>query len=200
MEWVQLSGFILAAYVLGSIPSGYVIGRRLAGIDVRTVGSKNIGATNVARTFGFRWGFFVLLLDSAKGALPVFLALLILSGQGEKTLAKVSLVGLAAFSGHVFSLFLRFRGGKGVATAFGISLVLIPKAALAALSLFLIVTLVWRYVSLGSLTAITTLPVWTAATGYHPVYLLLSSIFALCVVIRHRVNIRALLRGEERKI
>jgi len=200
MEWLQFASFIFAAYLLGSTPSGYLIGRWLADIDVRTLGSKNIGATNVARTLGPKWGLLVLVLDSVKGALPVILALTIWSGGGERAVVKVTLVALAAFLGHLYPLFLRFRGGKGVATAFGISLVLIPKAALAALSLFLVVTLIWRYVSLGSLAAMATLPVWTAATDYHPIYLGLSSIFAFGVAIRHRSNIRSLLRGQERKI
>ena len=107
---------------------------------------------------------------------------------------------MAAFFGHLCSLFLHFRGGKGVATAFGISLVLLPKAALVALVIFLLVTLLWRYVSLGSLTALLTLPVWTAATGYHSLYVGLTSLFAICIVIRHKDNIRNLLQGKERKL
>jgi glycerol-3-phosphate acyltransferase PlsY len=200
MDLLQLVGLILAAYLLGSVPNGYIIARWLRGIDLRTVGSKNIGATNAARNLGFRWGLLVFVLDSAKGALPGFLALNIWSPETERGLVNIILVTLAAFFGHLSSPFLRFRGGKGVATAFGISLVLIPKAALGALSIFLIVTLIWRYVSLGSLTAVVSLPAWTAATGYHPLYLGLSSIFTLCVLLRHTSNIRALLQGRERKL
>jgi glycerol-3-phosphate acyltransferase PlsY len=147
-----------------------------------------------------KWGLFVLIIDMAKGALPVAVALILWSGEGERGSLTVALVALAAFFGHLASLFLRFRGGKGVATAFGIALVLMPKAALAALVVFLVVTLLWRYVSLGSLTALLTLPVWAAGTGYHSLYVGLSSVFALCVVIRHRRNIRNLLQGKERKV
>lgn len=200
MEWLGIAGFILAAYIIGSVPSGYLIARWVANIDVRTLGSKNIGATNVARTVGLKWGLLVLILDMAKGALPVLVAMGIWSGGTKEGFLNVTLVALAPFVGHLFSLFLRFRGGKGVAPAFGISLVLIPKAALAALLIFLIVTWIWRYVSLGSLTAVLTLPAWTAAAGYHPLYLFLSSVFAVCVVIRHHSNMRALLQGKERKI
>ena len=107
---------------------------------------------------------------------------------------------LAALLGHLASVFLRFSGGKGVATAFGISLVLIPKAALASFVIFFLVTWIWRYVSLGSLSALLTLPVWAALTGYNVVYLGLASVFALLVSFRHRGNIRALLQGNERKI
>jgi glycerol-3-phosphate acyltransferase PlsY len=109
-------------------------------------------------------------------------------------------VALAAFFGHLSSVFLRFRGGKGVAIAFGISVVLVPKAALVSFAIFLLVTWIWRYVSLGSLTALLTLPAWAAVTGYSFIYLGLTSVFALSAVIRHRTNIRALLQGKERKI
>ena len=200
MQWFSIILFVLAAYLLGSLPSGYLIGRWVADIDVRTVGSHNIGATNVARSLGLKWGLLVLIIDMAKGALPVAVALSLWSGEAKRTSLIVALVALAAFLGHLASFFLRFRGGKGVATAFGIALVLVPKAALAALVIFLVVTLLWRYVSLGSLTALLTLPVWAAATGYHSLYVGLSSVFALCVTIRHRSNIRNLLQGKERKV
>lgn len=200
MQWFSIILFVVAAYLLGSLPSGYLIGRWVDDIDVRTVGSQNIGATNVARNLGFRWGLLVLIIDMAKGALPVAVALILSSGEAQRGPLIVVLVALAAFFGHLASLFLRFRGGKGVATAFGAALVLMPKAALAAIVIFLVVTLLWRYVSLGSLTALLTLPVWAVATGYHSLYVGLSSVFAFCVAIRHRSNIRNLLRGTERKI
>jgi glycerol-3-phosphate acyltransferase PlsY len=200
MQWFSITLFVLAAYLLGSLPSGYLIGRWVADIDVRTVGSQNIGATNVARTLGLKWGLLVLIIDMAKGALPVTVALSLWSGEAERGPLIVVLVALAAFFGHLASFFLRFRGGKGVAIAFGIALVLMPKAALGALAIFLVVTLLWRFVSLGSLTALLTLPVWAAATGYHSHYVGLSSVFALCVVIRHRSNIRNLLQRKERKV
>ena len=200
MQWLGIILFVLAAYLLGSLPSGYLIGRWVADIDVRTVGSHNVGATNVARSLGLKWGLLVLIIDMAKGALPVAVALSLWSGEAKSGSLIVVLVALAAFLGHLASLFLRFRGGKGVATAFGIALVLMPKAALAALVIFLVVTLFWRYVSLGSLTALLTLPVWAAASGYQTLYVGLSSVFALCVAIRHRGNIRNLLQGKERKV
>ena len=200
MQWFSIILFLLAAYLLGSLPSGYLIGRWVAHVDLRTVGSQNIGATNVARSLGFKWGLLVLSMDMAKGALPVAVALILWSGEAARGPLIVALVALAAFFGHLASLFLRFRGGKGVATAFGIALVLMPKAALAALVIFLVVTLLWRYVSLGSLTALLTLPLWAAGTGYPSLYVGLSSVFALCVVIRHRSNIRNLLQGKERKV
>jgi glycerol-3-phosphate acyltransferase PlsY len=200
MALLGIAAFLLAAYLLGSLPSGYLICRWVAKIDVRTVGSKNIGATNVARTLGLSWGLLVLLMDMAKGVLPVVVAMSVWSGGTHRNLLIVALVGLAAFFGHLFSAFLHFNGGKGVAIAFGISLVLIPKAALAAFVIFLVVALIWRYVSLGSLAALLTLPAWAALTGYNLVYVSLTSLFALFVVIRHRSNIRALLQRKERRI
>jgi glycerol-3-phosphate acyltransferase PlsY len=200
MQWFSITLFVFAAYLLGSLPSGYLIGRWVADIDVRTLGSQNIGATNVARSLGLKWGLLVLIIDMAKGALPVTVALILWSGEAKRGSFMVALVALAAFFGHLASFFLRFRGGKGVATAFGIALVLMPKAALAALVVFLLVTLLWRYVSLGSLTAFLTLPIWAAASGYHSLYVGLSSVFALCIAIRHRSNIRNLLQGKERKV
>jgi len=200
MAPLGILAFLLASYILGSLPSGYLICRWVANVDVRTVGSKNIGATNVARTLGLRWGLLVLFMDMAKGALPVGLAMNIWSGGTVRDLFLVALVALVAFLGHLSSVFLRFRGGKGVAIAYGISLVLIPKAALASLVIFLVVTLIWRYVSLGSLTGLSTLPVWAALTDYNLIYVVLTSVFALLVLIRHGSNIRALLEGNERKI
>ena len=200
MALLGIAALLLASYLLGSLPNGYLICRWVANIDVRTVGSKNIGATNVARSLGLNWGLLVLVMDMAKGALPVVVALSIWSGGTEKNLLIVALVALAAFFGHLFSVFLRFRGGKGVAIAFGISLLLIPKAALVSFVIFLVVIWIWRHVSLGSLSALLTLPAWAAVTGYNFVYVGLTSVFALFVVIRHRSNIRALLQGKERRI
>ena len=142
MNWLTTVLLIFAAYLLGSVPSGYWIGLLVAQIDVRTVGSGNIGATNVARNLGRMWGLVVLAIDMSKGALPVALALTIWPAEVKGSFIKIAFVALAAFFGHISSLFLRLRGGKGVATAFGISLVLVPKAALAALVVFLFVT--WR--------------------------------------------------------
>jgi len=200
---MSLTGTILlmfVAYLMGSVPSGYWIGRWAAGVDLRRVGSRNIGATNVARNLGVKWGLLVLSMDMAKGALPVVLASNMWPTEDERGLIRIVLVALAAFSGHLASLFLRLRGGKGVATAFGISLVLVPKAALAALAVFLLVTWLWRYVSLGSITAGLTLPIWTVVSAYPSAYVGLTCVLALGVVIRHRSNIKALLKGKERKI
>lgn len=199
MQWLWAALLVGGAYLFGSVPTGYWLCRWVAGIDVRTVGSKNIGATNVARSLGRKWGLVVLMIDIAKGALPVIVAQCLWPAQVQENILKITLVALAAFLGHLVSLFLRFRGGKGVATALGISFALVPKAAFPALAVFLFVTLGWRYVSLGSITAALTLPIWTAITKYPPGYVALSSIFAVCIVISHRENIRALWQRKERR-
>ena len=178
----------------------YLMGLRVAGVDLRKVGSQNIGATNVARNLGLQWGLVVLVLDMGKGALPVLVATNIWPTEAEGNAIRIALVALAAFFGHLCSIFLSFRGGKGVATAFGISLVLLPKAALPAAAAFLLVTWLWRYVSLASLTASLILILGTMLAHYGPVYIGLSFVFALLIVIRHHSNIRALLQGKERKI
>ncbi|UCG11627.1 MAG: glycerol-3-phosphate 1-O-acyltransferase PlsY [Deltaproteobacteria bacterium] len=200
MDWLDTVLLVLVAYLFGSVPSGYWIARLVAGIDVRTVGSKNIGATNVTRTLGLKWGLLVLLLDMAKGAAPVAIALNLWSNEAETYPLRVAVVAFAAFFGHLRSLFLGFHGGKGVATALGISLVLLPRASLPALVVFLCVTWLCRYVSVGSIAAVFSLPIWTLIAAYDPVYVGLTSVLAFYVLMRHRDNVRALLQGRERRL
>jgi glycerol-3-phosphate acyltransferase PlsY len=175
MAWSAVVLLAALGYLVGSVPSGYWIGRLLAGRDVRAGGSGNIGATNVARLLGPGYGLIVLALDIAKGVLSVTLL------------------------GSCYSLFLRFQGGKGVATASGISLALWPKAALCAFLVFGVVAWRWRYVSLASLVAAVSLPLWLALFHYPGLYAGLGGLFALFISLRHRSNIRALVRGRERK-
>jgi glycerol-3-phosphate acyltransferase PlsY len=186
-------------YILGSIPTGYWLGRRLAGKDVRTGGSGNIGATNVARVLGLRWGLMVLALDMAKGALPVAVALRLWSPASHGGLQAVGVVALATLLGSCYSVLLRFQGGKGVATASGMSLMLWPGAMLCSLLVFLVVAWRWRYASLASLSGSLTLPLWLALLGYPGLTVGLGSLFAICIAFRHRSNIQALMQGRERK-
>ncbi len=186
-------------YLLGSIPSGYWLGRWLAGEDVRAGGSGNIGAANVARVLGLRWGLLVLALDMAKGALPVAVALRLWPTASHESLQAIGCVALATLLGSCYSTFLRFHGGKGVATASGISLVLWPAALACAFLVFLVVAWRSRYVSLASLSASLSLPFWLALLGHPGLNVGLGSLFAICVVFRHRSNIQALIQGRERK-
>ena len=199
MAWLAVLPLAALGYLVGSLPSGYWIGRLLAGRDVRASGSGNIGATNVARILGLRSGLVVLALDMAKGALPVALVLFLWPATFPLDTQAVSLVALATLLGSCYSLFLRFQGGKGVATVSGISLVLWPKAALCALLLFAAVAWRWRYVSLASIIAAVSLPLWLALFDYPGLHVGLGGLFALCISFRHRSNIRALVGGRERR-
>jgi acyl phosphate:glycerol-3-phosphate acyltransferase len=182
------------AYVAGSIPFGLVVARA-KGVNLRAVGSGNIGATNVARALGRKWAVIVLLADAAKGFLPVaFGRHLGLDPTG------VALAGLCAIVGHMFTVFLRGRGGKGVATSLGVALALSPLAALCGFGLYVLAYLLLRLSSVGSLLGIWSFPVFATLFGGLPrPYLYLASAAAVLVTIRHRQNIARLLRGEEKK-
>ena len=190
----MLTGLVLVlfAYVLGSVPWGVVIAKKACGIDPRTAGSHSIGATNISRLCGFGWGVATLFCDVFKGSLPVYLALQ--SGAGP---LLVSLVGLSAVLGHVFSCFLHFRGGKAVATTIGVFL---PLAFLPLLgSAVLCLLLVWLsgFVSLGSLTLVSSLPLFLAFSGQTS-WLALSLALCLLVFFKHRENIVRLHAGTEK--
>lgn len=183
------------AYVLGSFPTGLLVGRA-RGIDVRTVGSGNIGATNVARALGKKWAVFVLVCDALKGFLPVTAAKAFCPGQP----VVVALAGLATIVGHMFTIFLRGRGGKGVATSLGVSLGLSPVIGLACLGVYALTYALTRLSSLGSLLGIWSFPVIaTVHGGIARPYVALSVVVALLVTLRHRANIRRLLRREEKR-
>ncbi len=186
---------LLAAYLIGAIPTGLLLTRLAGGGDIRNTGSGNIGATNVYRTVGRKLGALTLVGDAAKGALPVLLAVTVLGYDHSHTGA----VAVAAFLGHCFPVYLGFKGGKGVATALGIYLVLSPPAMLGAFLVFVGLVWKWRYISLGSISAAAAIPllVWLFE-GSLP--LLLATLVISCIVIlRHRTNIQRLLRGSENK-
>jgi len=187
-----------AAYLLGSIPFGLLLAKLFGDADVRRAGSGNIGATNVARVAGPAAGILTLVLDAGKGWIAVWLA-----GRVVHAGAAVMVVaGFFALLGHCFPVWLRFRGGKGVATAAGIFAALCPEALLAALILFALVVWYWRYVSLGSLAASAAMPLlvyllW--APHFAPPNIVTggSLAMALLVIYQHRGNIERLARGEE---
>ena len=188
---------VLLAYLLGSFPTAYLVGT-VNGIDLRTVGSGNLGATNVMRTLGWKWGLIVYVVDFAKGVVPVTVFPL-LSSEAPVWLPMVA--GTVAILGHVKPVFLLGRGGgKGVATASGVFVGLAPIPAVAAIAAFAVVVTLTRYVSLGSIIGAVVLAVvlhWT--TPGAPLAWLGTSI-ATFVIVTHRDNIRRLLRGEERRI
>lgn len=182
---------IFFAYLLGSVPTGYILGY-LSGVDVRKAGSGNVGATNVARVAGKKLGLLTLIGDAAKGIIPVCLARTL--GMGVDIAA---LAALAAFLGHLYPVFLKFRGGKGVATALGALLVLAPAATGALLLVFLIVVGATRIVSLASMIAAAAAPVAVWLLGYPPAVGGLTAVMALYIIWRHRENIRRLMSGTE---
>lgn len=193
-----LWGLVLAGYGLGSIPFGYLLVRMTGGGDIRAVGSGNIGATNVARTAGWSVGVATLILDIAKGFLAVWLA----GHFSDGNIRFMMFAGLAAILGHVFPVWLGFAGGKGVATALGVFLAVCWPAAAAAVAVFLLVVIFWRYVSLASVSAAAALPVLfylLYAPGHAPPTLVsASALFAAAIVIvKHRDNIERLMAGTE---
>ena len=185
---------VLIAYLLGSVPSGYILGS-LAGVDVRKAGSGNVGATNVARVVGKRHGILTLIADTAKGFVPVFLAVIL-----NFSPLVTACVGIAAFLGHLYSVFLRFKGGKGVATALGVFLALAPWATLALIMIFAIVFLTTRVVSLSSMVAAAAAPLVLWIVSQPPIWIWMSFFIAAMIILRHRGNIQRLLAGTEPKL
>jgi glycerol-3-phosphate acyltransferase PlsY len=188
----------VAAYLLGTIPFGLLLAKLFGGADVRKAGSGNIGATNVARVAGPVAGVFTLALDAAKGAAAVWMA----ARFTNDSAAWMVIAGLAALVGHCFPIWLGFRGGKGVATAAGVFLVLCPLALLGSLTLFIVVVLFWRYVSLGSIAAAAAIPllVYFLWAPHHapPLTVTFGALAAaLLVVYKHDANIQRLVEGRE---
>lgn len=179
------------AYLVGSIPSGFILGW-LAGVDVRDAGSGNIGATNVARVLGKWRGLLTLLADAAKGFVPVFIGQRL--GLSDMALA---LVAIAAFLGHLYPVFLKFQGGKGVATAFGDLLALAPQAALVLIVLFGLAVLISRRVSVGSIAAAVATPISLWALSAPMEFVAMAAFMGGMIVLRHRDNIARLLAGTE---
>jgi glycerol-3-phosphate acyltransferase PlsY len=204
--------FIIASYLVGAIPFGLLIAKA-HGIDIRTVGSGNIGATNVSRALGKKWAYLCFVLDVLKGLIPMLAAMFIL--PAGVTTAKIGLllaVGAAAILGHVFPVYLKFKGGKGVATSLGVVLGLWPFYTIVGLITFAIWVIVvkkWRYISLGSIVGAIIFPLLLAAAicitpewRFAALWPLLAAAVALgtILIIRHKDNIKRLLAGTENKI
>jgi glycerol-3-phosphate acyltransferase PlsY len=192
----------VAAYLLGSVPVGYLLIRIFRHQDIRQAGSGNIGATNVLRSGGKALGAATFLLDVLKGCSAVWLGALLggLLAPDVSPLNMKALAALCAVLGHVYPVWLRFRGGKGVATGFGVFLVASPWAALAAISIFIVVLAISRYVSLASILGAASFPVlaWHFALGARPTFFIAVQVaVALLIIAKHHQNIRRLLHGAE---
>jgi glycerol-3-phosphate acyltransferase PlsY len=186
---------ILSAYLIGSIPFALLLARRWGAIDLRRVGSGNLGAANVMRASGITAGILVAILDIAKGAASVMLAAR-LSGNA----AAPAAAGLAAIVGHIYPIWLKFRGGKGVATACGVFSVLTPLAIPPALAIFLITVALTKYISLASLLATIALPPLAYVLGSEAAAVIAACLAATIIVFRHRSNVSRLRTGTERRL
>ena len=185
----------LIFYLVGSIPFSYIVTRLKTGKDIRDMGSGNVGATNVLRTTGKGAGLLALILDVAKGAVAVGISYL--AGGNERTAA---IAGFAAMIGHSYPVFLRFRGGKSVATGAGAFLLLAPLAILSSIGVFAAVVAIFRIVSLGSVLAAAAFPLFTWLYGARRGVVICGALAAALILYRHRSNIVRLIRGTERKI
>lgn len=197
---------LLVAYLVGATPFGLLVGRWFRGIDLREHGSRNIGATNAARVLGARYGALVLVLDALKGLLPTWLLPLLVSDSTLAAHVRVG-CGVAAIVGHMYPVWLGFRGGKGVATSLGVIAIVAPWGTLIALAAFLLVFAATKIVSASSITAAVALAVgqmvllWPRPFDADHWSLGVFSLLApLLVIVRHRENIRRLLRGEEKRL
>jgi acyl phosphate:glycerol-3-phosphate acyltransferase len=196
----KISLIPIAAYLLGSIPFGLILSKLFGGKDVRKTGSRNIGATNVVRAAGLLAAILTLLLDAAKGAAAVLLA----AKLSNDSAAWMMIAALAALLGHCFPVWLKFKGGKGVATAAGVFLVLCPPAFLGAAILFILVALFWRFISLGSIAAAAAMPLllyfFWAPHHAPPLSVTFGALAAaLLIVYKHNGNLRRLVDGVEPK-
>lgn len=186
---------ILLGYGLGSLPLGYLVASRAKGIDLRRAGSGNVGATNAYRTAGLAAAVIVILVDVAKGASSVFFAARFASGAADPVAA-----GIAAIIGHVYPVWLRFHGGKGVATACGVFWMLAPLATAISATVFVIVVWLTRYVSLGSIVATIALPPLAWFTDKPVSVVVGAAVAAILIVQRHRANLARLQQGVERRL
>jgi glycerol-3-phosphate acyltransferase PlsY len=199
-----ISLLVLSSYLLGSIPVGYLLVRLFRNQDIRSVGSGNIGATNVLRSGGKGLGAATFLLDTLKGALAVLLAAWIAPQFASVLFPRdvEAIAAVVAVLGHMFPIWLRFRGGKGVATGFGVFLVAAFWAALASIALFAVVLLLTRYVSLASILGAGSFPVfaWLLVHGEKPAFFIAAQIIvAMLIILKHHANIRRLVTGTENR-
>jgi glycerol-3-phosphate acyltransferase PlsY len=195
---------IILAYLIGSIPSSLIVSRSQFNIDIRDYGSGNAGATNTFRVLGSKWGTFVMIMDMLKGLIAVKLALLLpyyIGNEFERTNFQIGL-GLAAVLGHIFPIWAEFRGGKGVATLFGLIISISPWSALICVGVFLVVLYLTRFVSLSSILASMAFPVFILVVFNvdNTAYRIFAIAVALLVVMTHQKNIGRLLSGSESKV
>ena len=200
MSWVYILGTIfIGAYIIGSIPTGYIIVKAKTGKDIREIGSGSTGATNVKRVLGTPYFFIVLLLDAVKGILPVVLAALFVNFKSEIGLPAV-IAAVAVILGHSKSVFLGFKGGKSVATGVGTILALNWVVGLIIAAIWGTITYFSKYVSLGSIIAVTCAPILMYVFHQPIAYVVYCAIGAIYIIYLHRENVKRLIKGEENKV
>jgi glycerol-3-phosphate acyltransferase PlsY len=191
------------SYLAGSIPTAYIAGYLVKGVDIRTIGSGNVGASNAMRLLGKKWGIVILLIDATKGLVPVLLVQHSFFASDAAVERYAMLSALSAIVGHVFPVWLKFRGGKGVATGLGVMTALIPLAVAVALPVFIVVVAVSRYISLGSIVAALVLPAAffidhrLADSAELFGFVCIACIF---VIYKHKANIKRIVAGEENRL
>ena len=196
---IQIAIVVICSYLIGSIPTGYIIVKLFTGQDIRTLGSGSTGATNVKRIMGKKWFFIVMLLDAFKGALPVILTILFATLYKEIGLMPV-IAAIFVILGHSKSIFLKFTGGKSVASGVGTLLALNWQAGLTIAVIWACITWVSKYVSLGSIIALALAPAIMWLLNAPIAYVIYSGIAALFVIWLHRENIKRLISGTENKV
>ena len=199
MNYLYVLAFAIIAYLIGSIPTGYIIVKLKTNQDIRTIGSGSTGATNVKRVLGKKWFFIVMLLDAFKGALPVVLAQIFANSFTDIGLLPV-LAAVAVILGHSKSIFLKFTGGKSVASGVGTILALNWMVGLIIAAVWGIITYTSKYVSLGSMIALALSPVLMWLFGAPAAYICYCALGAVYIIYLHRENIKRLIKGEENKV
>ncbi len=186
---------LLGSYFLGAIPTGYFFTKRVKKIDIREFGSRSTGATNVSRAMGLGWAIVVGLIDILKGAIPIFVG-----KSSFNNPILIIILGAAAIAGHNWSIFINFKGGRGVATSAGVAIALAPLVSFIVFLIWLLVVILSRYVSLASIVAATAFPLFVYLMVPSRVYFVFSLIMGLLVIFQHRPNIARLWAGEENRL
>lgn len=189
---------VVASYLIGSIPTGVIIAKYFFRVDLKNVGSGNIGATNVMRALGKKMGVVTLVGDALKGIIPVLFAIIYKPYPINQPL--IFFCAVFAFLGHLFPVYLKFKGGKGVATALGIVVILFPLQTLLCAIVFFLAVLKTRIVSVGSLLAALSLPIFVSFRAQNTYQILLAIIISVLIIIKHKDNIHRLLEGKENKL
>ena len=197
--WI-VTGLSLS-YLIGAIPTAYILTRLLSGKDIRNLGSGNVGATNALRVLGKLPGIIVLVIDVLKGVVAVTILASLISLKIDLPVELIrALFGLFAVFGHIFNVFLKFKGGKGVATSAGVMLGIAPQALLIGAIFFIIILAATKYVSLGSIVSSIVIPFFLLWTKSHYSYVVLSAVLCIIIVVKHKSNINRLLCGREGKV